>query len=93
MIIRNHKVDLVQGYRILSVVTDLGHFIIPAEQRLFDDFGLVFCGPAAEEVLPAVEIPDDRAAGRMGWTARGFTGDAGIVALYVATFRQEESEE
>ncbi len=93
MIIHSHKVDLVQGYRNLSVETDLGRFIIPADQRLFDEFGLVFCGPSAEEVLPAVEIPDDRARGRMGWTARGFTDDPGIVSLYLATFRQDEDED
>lgn len=93
MIIHSHKVEMVQGYRILSIVTDLGRFIIPAEQRLFDEFGLVFCGPSAEEVLPEVEIPGDRALGRMGWTARGFTDDPGIVGLYEATFRQEETEE
>ncbi len=90
MLIYNHRIEFELGYPILMAVTDLGEFIIPAEQRLFDEFGLVYCGPDADEVLPPVEIPTDLSLGRMGWTARGFTDDPGIVALYVATFRQDE---
>lgn len=90
MKILSHRTYLNMNRLLLEVVTDLGRFTINNEQRLFDEFGLVFCGSESQEILPPVDIPSDPSIGRDGWTATGFTDDPAIVALYIATFRPDK---
>lgn len=89
MKILSHLMKRVQGYRLLIVNTDLGQLTISYEQRLLDEFGLVFCGPGTSAFLPPYEIPSDRHIGRDGWTATGFTDNPEVVALYRQYFRSE----
>ena len=90
MKIITYRVVTVQKYRHLEVETDLGRLVIPNEQKLLDEFGLLFCGPAAESFLPPVEIPSDRSLGRDGYTAYGCTDDAEIIGLF-RKFRNQEA--
>lgn len=80
----------VQGYRILLINTDLGQLNIGYEQKLLDEFGLIFCGAMASEFLPPFEVPTDQSIGRDGWTATGFTDNPEVLALYRKYFLNEE---